>query len=158
MQEEAGIGRRGRPTRLMNRMKSISLEQLDDEDGHWCFEDSQNNQQAIQRVTAANDRWRQASKHFLRGTYYRGPGQANKSEEVANVASSNLNIPNKTNTTGPDENLQQYGAGGQIASSYYPHPQQQEPRNCGIQPSSGSNIDRSCMIFCHIRIALRVLN
>ncbi len=142
----------------MNRMKSISLEQLDDEDGQWRFEDSENNQQAIQRVTAANDRWRQASKHFLRGTHYRSPGQGNKNVEVANVAPSSLNIPNQTNTTAFEEISQQHGAGGQIASPYYPHPQQQEPRNFGIQSSSGSNIDRSCMIFYHIRIALILLN
>ena len=158
MQEEVGVGRRGRPARLMNRMKSISLEQLDDEDGHWHFEDSQNNQQAIQRVTAANDRWRQASKHFLRGTYYRSSGQANLNEEMPNVASSNLNIPNQKNIKGPEEKSQQYGAGGQITSPYYPHPQQQEPRNFGIQPSSGSNIDRSCMLFYRIRKALKLLN
>ena len=131
----------------MNRMKSISLEQLDDADGHCYFEDSQNNQQAIQRVTAANDRWRQASKHFLRGNYYRGSGQGNLNEEMLNIASSNLNIPNQTNIKGSDEISQQYGAGGQIKSSYYPHPQQQVPRNFDIQLSAGSTIDRSCMIF-----------
>ena len=53
----------------------------------------------------------------------------------------------QTNIKGSDEISQQYGAGGQIKSSYYPHPQQQVPRNFDIQLSAGSTIDRSCMIF-----------
>ena len=140
-----GNERRERASMLMNRMKSISLADLnDDGDEQWYPE---SNQEPPQREISANSGWRRASKHFLRGTYYRGQRNYNRNVEMATDASRTGNQPNPANTSLVDTDSSQRGAGGTGGHITYSHdlPQQQESRRAFTPPSSASSIYRSCM-------------
>ena len=131
----------------MNRMKSVSLDELDNADEQWYSEE---NPGPSQGDNPAFSRWRQASKHFLRGTYYRGPRSYDRNVEMATNATRTVTRPNPENPSLVETESAQRGTGGQITYSHdYSH--QQESRQALAPSSSGSNCYRSCTYLAPYR-------